>query len=351
MKNLRRITLSLTALICTAAVFALPSDTKAAAEEIPSLFCNDEEWYKDTVSPLIMRDGVYYIPADLFSMFDYISVTYPNDNNLLIHNTKSGGYISVLFSEQSAAVSGEIHDSVGIFRDDGVYYVDAELVCGAVGLEYEYYTAENGNVSLRVTDENRIFTLEELIGTYFPENEDIYEDIYIDEEEEEDIVKRIYLLCSSSDGHQLMFPARDNLEYYGLEYTLFLDSSSSEETILSSLADGEYGIKADTVDGLDKLNEKIFRYSRRNSRLTLTTGDAEADRALRDAGYCPIKPDFTVNGATYADGMLTEIIDHLGKYESCTVYLEDCWSSQRMIVLISEIDYKNYVTSNLTDIN
>lgn len=348
MKNIRRISLTLAALLCTAGMFAVPTDTQAAENVLPSLFCNDEEWYKDTVSPLILRDGVYYIPADLCSMFDYISVTYPGSNNLLIHNTVTGEYISVLFREQSAALNGEIHDNVGVFRDDGVYYVDAALVCDAVGLGYDYYTSENGNVSLRVTDENRIFTFDDLISTYFSAPEDIYID---DGNGKEDVVKRIYLLCSSPDGHNLMFPARDNLEYYGLEYTLFLDISSSETTILSAIADGEYGITADSAAGLDALSEKLFPYSRRNSRLTLSTGDADADLALRDAGYCPIRPDFTVNGATYADGMLTEIIDHLGKYESCTVYLEDCWSSQRMIVLISEINYKNYVTSNLTDMN
>lgn len=347
MNKIKAKSAALAAVICLTGSALCVTDADAVEVKIPSLFCNDEEWYKDTVSPLILRDGKYYIPADLFSMFDYISVTVPDDNNLLIHNTDSGEYISILFDEQSAAVNGEIVDDVGIFRYDGVYYSDAGLVCEAVGLGREYYTSENGDVSLRITDDNKIFTLEELIGGYLPDEDELY----ADEDREEDVVKRIYLLCSSPDGKQLTFPARDNLDFYGLEYTLFLDSSSSADTILASLADGEYGLEADSVESLDKLNEKIFTYSRRSSRLTLSTGDDEADKALRDAGYCTIKPDFTVNGGTYADGMLADIINYLGEHESCTVWLEDCWSSQRMIILISEIDYKNYVTSNLTDIN
>lgn len=337
----------LAAILCLEGSVLFTDGAGAAEVRLPSLFCNDEAWYKDTVSPLILRDGEYYIPADLFSMFDYISVTVPKDNNLLIHNTDSGEYISILFDGQSAAVNGDIVEDVGIFRYDGIYYVNADLACEAVGLMNEYYTSENGDVSLRITDEDKILTLEELIGGYLPDEEELF----AEEDREEDTVKRIYLLCSSPDGKQLTFPARDNLEFYGLEYTLFLNSSSSADTILSSLANGEYGLEADGAESLDKLNEKIFTYSRRISRLTLSTGDDSADKALRDAGYCTITPDFTVNGGTYADEMLPDIINYLGEHESCTVYLEDCWSSQRMMVLIDEMDYKNYVTSNLTDIN
>ena len=47
MKNIRRISLTLAALLCTAGMFAVPTDTQAAKNVLPSLFCNDEEWYKD----------------------------------------------------------------------------------------------------------------------------------------------------------------------------------------------------------------------------------------------------------------------------------------------------------------
>jgi len=339
---------ALAAMVLCAILFAcFTSSAGAGKEGIPSLFCNDEEWHKDTVSPLIFRNGKYFIPAGLFSMLTYMDVTNIDDNSLLIYNTQNEKYISVLFKEQSAAINGDIVNNVGIFRDDGVYYIDANLACKAVGLKIEYYTSDSGSVSLRITDDNCIFTMEELIDSYISDDEDIF---YPDDNNE-DVVKRIYLLCTSPDGRELMFPARDNLEAYELEYTMFLDASSTEETILSSIADGEYGFAPLSADELDELNKKVSRYSNRTSRLVLSTGDAEADSILRDRGYCPIVPDFTVNGSTYADGLLVEIIGFLNSKESCTVYLDDYWSSQRLMVLISDIDYNIYVTSNLTDVN
>ena len=56
----------------------------AGEKELPTIIVNDEKWYKDTVSPLIVRDGKNYVPAEVFTMLDYISLTYPNDG-------KSGG--------------------------------------------------------------------------------------------------------------------------------------------------------------------------------------------------------------------------------------------------------------------
>ena len=58
-----------------------------ADSALPSLFWNDEGWYKDGIAPLIVRDGRHYVPADLFAMLESISVTAPRQDNLLLSNT------------------------------------------------------------------------------------------------------------------------------------------------------------------------------------------------------------------------------------------------------------------------
>ena len=112
----------------------------AAAEEvkIPSIIVNEEEWYKDSVSPMIERGGVYYIPAEVFTMFGYITMTTPKEENLLLTNLETQKYISILFMEQAAAVNGTVVEGVGVFRDAGVYYIEAESTASSLGVSYEY---------------------------------------------------------------------------------------------------------------------------------------------------------------------------------------------------------------------
>lgn len=336
--------------------FALLIPISAAEEEIPSLFAGDEAWYKDALSPLVIRDGVSYIPAELCAMFDYISVTIPRADNLLIHNTNTGEYISVLFSKQSAAVNGEIVNDIYVFRDSGMFYVDAELVSEAVGLTLEKYESPDGRISLRLSDDERIFTLDELIAAYLPEEEADDGDVITELDEEipsyDGKLKRIYVICEMPESEYVQFPAQLNCELYGIGYTMFLNSDSTADDILTAYADGEYGIVTDSDDpatALDELNERISSYTRRNTHFTLSTGDEEKDSALRAAGYIPIEPDFSVNGASHPDTLLVDIINYIGKEGSCTLYLENCWNSEQMIILLSEIKSDLYRTANLSD--
>ena len=149
-------------------ILIFPSDTFGAEEEteLPSVIVNEDEWYKDTVSPMIMREGKYYVPAEAFAMFGSISMKNASDDNLLITNSETGKYVSVLFMAQAAAVNGEVVEGIGVFRDSGVYYIEAEAAADALGVSYEYYTSEEGKVTLRLYDENRIFSLEELVKIY-----------------------------------------------------------------------------------------------------------------------------------------------------------------------------------------
>lgn len=333
--------------------------------DIPTLFAGDEAWYKDAISPLVIRDGVQFIPAELCSMFDNISVTTPREDNLLIHNTSTGAYISILFSRQSAAVNGNIVENVPVFRDSGMFYVDAALVSDAVGLTLETYESENGSITLRLSDENRIFTLDELISSYLPKTDSASDSVLSDLPDEEAFpsyngkLKRIYVLCRSPESSDTPFPAQVNCELYGINYTWFLDSRNSTEDFLGASADGAYGVavspdavlteETSAADILDSLNESAAVYTRRRTRFTLSTGDPSEDARLREAGYIPIKPDFIVNGSSQPDALLADIINYIGTFGSCTLLLEDYWNSERMAILLSELGNDLYCTANLSD--
>ncbi len=342
--------------LCLAALllFALPVWGEEAT--IPSLFAGNEAWYKDAISPLVIREGKNFVPAELCSMFDYISVTTPRENNLLLHNTLTGDYISILFKQRSAAVNGEIAYDIPVFRDSGTYYVDADTVAKALGLTVEIHTAKDGKVVLRLSDENRIFTLEELLASYFPQNETV-----LDGEEELPVknephsfngkLKRIYVICQSPPHDYTPFPAKDSCDRYGINYTHFLDEDDSIEALLQASVSGVYGlsVKDGSEEALKALGDSLAVYTNKRARYTLSTGNKEADKALRDAGYIPISPNFTVNGSSRPDSLLVDIINYIGKHGSCTLYLEDCWNSERMAILLSELENSLYCTANLAE--
>ena len=334
----------------------------AGEKELPTIIVNDEKWYKDTVSPLIVRDGKNYVPAEVFTMLDYISLTYPNDGNLFLMNTVTRNYISVLFMERAAAMNGEIIENIDVFRDAGVFYLDAEETAQALGISYEYYEKGEGKVGIRFYDENMIFSLTELLRSY-TESEQSTTNASPEQNTADNTatVKKIYLFCSTPDDSEAYFPARGNLDYYGLDYTYFASEAASDERIIELAADGGYCLalpefnaeesKTDTADiiaaYLDSLNTRLKKLTGKVTRYTLTTGDDELDAWLLERGYYALKPDYTVNGASYPDGIVEEMRTLLEERDYVTIFLEDCWNSERMAVLLSEMQSGEIKTANL----
>lgn len=334
----------------------------AGEKELPTIIVNDEKWYKDTVSPLIVRDGKNYVPAEVFTMLDYISLTYPNDGNLFLMNTVTRNYISVLFMERAAAMNGEVVENIDVFRDAGVFYLDAEETAQALGISYEYYEKGAGKVGIRFYDENMIFSLTELLRSYTESEQNTTNDS--PEQNTADntaTVKKIYLFCSTPDDSDAYFPARGNLDYYGLDYTYFVSEETSDERIIELAADGGYCLalpefnseesKTDTADiiaaYLDSLNTRLKKLTGKVTRYTLTTGDDELDAWLLESGYYALKPDYIVNGASYPDGIVEEMRTLLEERDYVTIFLEDCWNSERMAVLLSEIQSGEIKTANI----
>jgi len=341
--------------IAAAVLLSLPvlSDT----DDIPSMFAGDEAWYKDSVYPLSVHNEVYYIPAELLSMIDGISVTVPRDGNVLIHNTINGRYISILFIHHSAAANGKIIENISVLRSGEMFYLDASLAAEALGLSLEIKTLSDGSPVLRISDGGSVLTMDELIGMYTADTDSGSNDTALPRlpEDDEDFSydgkqKLIYVLVKSPKfGEDTEFPALENCRLYGIGFTHFLDSGDSIEELLTSSSGGYYGLAAcESADELDALNTRFMKYTRRTTCFTLSSGSDEEDAELRKRGYIPIRPDFTVNGSSNPDTLLPTILQYIGSSGSCTLLLEDCWNSERMAVLLSELANSLYRTANLS---
>lgn len=354
MKKAKTALLGVLVLLLTLPLSNTPA--RAAEYEIPTLFCNDEAWYKEAVSPLIVRDGEYYIPAEMCLMFDYIDVSTPKEYNLLITNMNTGEYISVLFMEQSAALNGKIIEGVGIFRDSGVYYIEAETVCGAVGLKCEYYVSDNGAVSLRLTDGNTKSTFDALIKKNYSAEPGDEDDPGEDDPVPGESKKVIYFVCTQSDPYTA-FSANDILGEAGIPHTVFLNRKADVADVVNACLLGDYGIvqtgmadikSADKIKTeLDETNKRVSETTKIKTRFTLSSGDYEKDEYLSSKGYIVVTPDIYVNGGANANRLCSDILSYIGGHDSCVVLLEDCWNSRWVVDYINGLENRDFVISNL----
>ena len=323
------------AAVLLALVLAL---TASADGTLPSLFAGDEGWYRDAVAPLIQRDGVAYVPAELFNSLDSVVFTEPVPGNLLFVNSADGSYISILFRDGSAAVNGEIVEGIGVFRNEISYYVEAEPVCGALGVVMEEWSGEDGAVTLRLASGETRFSMAELARLYTEGETSPRRNDPFDYRPEGDDKKHLYLLCTSpEDGAP--YVASERLTSAGLDHTVFLWEDAEVEVILAGQAFGDYGVATedadDTAGALVTAEKRIGRLTHRRTRLTIATGDPEVDEAIRQAGFCPITPDFTVTSSADLDAMAAALTARMATEDSITIFLTDCWKSDQMIGTLS----------------
>lgn len=309
------------------------------AGRLSSLFWNDEAWYRDTMSPLLVREGEYFIPTGLLEMFDYITVRTPKDGNLLIYNSENENYISVLTEDGTAAVDGEIV-SCAVFREAGTYYIGADLACSALGVRYDTYTDVDGTAVLRVYDSMAMYPFGEIVEKSKTTEDDLNKETNAIPGSYEDDRKRIYILCES-DMCEL-------LDGYGLEYTVFLDEEAEENDIYSAQSHGEIGaVYSGSFDALDRIRERIKKYTFTETYAVLSYGDEVENAVLKEKGYAVITPDVAVDERLYSDTVVQMIYDYLDNSDSVTVFLENTWSGKETARLISEFDRYEYATANI----
>ncbi len=333
-------------------IFVLWGVTPTAADEAdaPSIFVGDEEWYRDAIAPLITRGGRDYIPVEAFGMFDYIAVTTPRENNILVHNTATGEYISVLFDNRSAAVNGTVISSMGIFMEGETYYVDALTVAEAVGLRFESASVGKDTRAVRILDDDTSYTLNELLSPFLSEDDSGYLDGSDGNDSTDGEPKRIYILCrqSATGSNAPEFSAFELLSRYGLNFTAFIHDTSRTEDVIRAAAQGEYGVypayfwNMDTASAADMLNSDMKKITKRLTHITLDLREEGAP-----LGYHAISPDFTVNGVLSANYVFGQINEYFKTHSYCTLYLADCWNSEQMIILLSALDDNEIITSNL----
>ncbi len=158
------------AVLFVSVVFGVLFSTQVKATDVPSLFHNDERWYKDSTARLEMVEGIAYVPVDIFGMFSHIELSIDSRRGeFMVYNRENGRYISVLYEEKIATVDGAEEIYLNLYRlHGGYYYVPAEYFCRVMGLFMEFApsAAVGAGVTLRISDGTETKTVEELLAAY-----------------------------------------------------------------------------------------------------------------------------------------------------------------------------------------
>ncbi|MBQ9121504.1 MAG: polysaccharide deacetylase family protein [Clostridia bacterium] len=144
---------------------------EAASSIVPTLYCNDEVWYKDSNLPLVRYYSSYLVPVSIFEMFDGFEVVVDRrEGEFMVTNWYNDSYITFNYKDSYALTDkGEEFYFVSHRMYSSEYYVSAETVCEYFGLNCEIYTSPyDGSLCLRISDDSATQTLEQLLLYYNP---------------------------------------------------------------------------------------------------------------------------------------------------------------------------------------
>lgn len=312
----------------------------ADGSAVPSLFHNDEAWYKDSVAPLLVKDSIYHVPADMFGMFGEIGVSWHREEeNLLITHT-DGTYVSLLFSTKTAVVNGQIQENISVFRENGYTYVDAEWLAGIFSLVCEYAQSEDGRMILRIAEIGAVRSMEELLSRYTAEYtpaETKEPETGEPEPQPGDGIKRIFIVTDDNYEKTGTVPAEDIVESSGMVCTLFFHQRTKDAKLMEYGFLGDGGICVGSVEEAETMNARLKKLGCRRMGLVLPA-DENTDRdALRQAGYVVVEPDFTVTPTTDPDLLYEELYAWMLENDTAVVRVGWDGCSQRMLALLCNL--------------
>lgn len=319
-------------------LFLLGTGAAGTEYSVPSLFHNDEAWYKDSIAPLLIKDGRYHIPADLLSMFEDLEVSYSQGGDNVLVTGAAGNYVSILFTDKTAVVNGELYENIGVFRENGYTYVDSEWIAELFSLTCTYIQTEEGKTVLRLTDATVTRSWQELEAMYREEaHGETERDEPMEPTKPDTDVRRIYIVTGDNYENPGFPAAEEVVANSGLTCTLFLHPDSLEEKYWTWGLTGLGGICADSVAEADAVNDTLEEMCYRRLEYVLPV-NADTDReALRQAGYIVIEPDFVVDYRTDPDAVYAELIAYLADHDKVIVQVSGDGCSQRMIALLCDL--------------
>ena len=269
-----------------------------ADDSLPTLYCNDEVWYKATIVPLRIYHSVY-VPISVFEQLEGVTVTLYERNNTAMISRSDTLYISFDFTRNSASVRENERFYLMTYTEGEERYVPLVTTCEYLDLQWETHTSVlDGSISARICDGRQNKTFEELLRRYNPaalDGKTEPPETTAPDQPIDPVGSTLFLTVDGlGDGGRI--PALlDLLEEFDVKAAFFITSTElveKENLVLSILAGGhtlgllvsEEGAAAELAEA----NQRLMERFKLTSRLYRLQNDDHADdihSALRELGY------------------------------------------------------------------
>lgn len=326
---------------------------------IPNLFRQDGVYSNQQRFPLVVRNGVEYVPLSMFILYSYVEVNYSKTtDNFFLVNNRNNHYISFNVAEEVASTyDGDLLKiPVEIFNK--TRYIPARTVALVLGFSCETYDdPEKGVYAFRISDGKSKYTLSQLVTPFIEENASLIkppsppEPPVKQEDPLEDIASRRVAICYSNIAYGDMNTVVRVLDGYGIKASFSLTKEdvlhrgdlvrrlyvSGHSLLVTAPADGTTPRECaeNFVMGLEEANDALFKRMKRKTRMcTLPFGMAKETAenkeflsVVENAGYVILEPNVeTGDGPAFAGGAYSvsakiknKIVDGFEKDEKATV--------------------------------
>lgn len=289
-------------------------NAKNSNYSIPNLFRQDAPYSNVSKFPLVVKDGVEYVPLSMFILYSYVEVNYSKTGeDFFLLNRKNNRYISFNVGESVASTyDGDlIKISVPIFNN--TKYVPARTVAIVLGFEFESYdNPKKGIYSFRIHDGKSSKNLEQLIAPYIPNDPEPEDPI-------KKLGKRRVEFCYTGISSESTVHILNTLDAHKVKASFSVShddilnktslvrriSVSGHRLLVTSEADGEtaaeYG--ESFVKGLEKANKSLGIILKRTTRMCTLPSDIPEDiknsrefaEAVENAGYIIFTPNLVTD--------------------------------------------------------
>ncbi len=297
------------------------SNAAANNYAIPHLFRQDAPYNYMSRTPLVVRDGLEYVPLSVFMLYSYIQVNHSETSeNFFIVNNRNNHYVS--FDVEGGLASTHDGDLLKINTNYfyKVRYVPARTVCKILGLSYEVYdNPALGVYAFRVNDGTSSKTLEQLITPFLPKRPQGPGGYQSGGENTEDPIEKISRrdigLCFRDVSKGDIDYILTSLDGYRIKASFCLDRTevlrypaavrrmyvAQHGILVTARAEGntasEYANSL--VEGLDRANEALSLVIKRKTRMCVLPEDIpdeyknskELAQTLKKAGYLVFTPN------------------------------------------------------------
>ncbi len=286
----------LSALLLPLSVFKESGRVSAAnslGENIPTIFLNDEAWYKHQLLPLIMRGDEPFVPISVFSGFEELSIQNDKLSGCILITGKDGSYFSVNTENGRYLTHTGERGSISLFTESREIYISAEKTAEVlgIGLQKAFYYDKN---LIRLSSKDDLQSLDIIVDYYVTAPDNLSGSSsspggVVSRHETVAVLADLTEISKAVLGDMLYLTESINVTMTFAADLKFLQSTGNLSNIIKIAADGHsFAIKtaesssADAIKEIEEANRLLTNITKQKTFLVHTT---EENRDISLKGY------------------------------------------------------------------